>query len=166
VKTAYAAGVPMGSDLPATVTHTAAPTFALWAVKDPDGANLDRLQVVKVWLDDGKHVEKIFDVALSNGRKVDRATGKAPPVGNTVDLKTASYKNTIGATELSAVWSDPEFNPATPAVYYLRALEIPTARWSTILAVKRGQALPQGVPTSVQERGWSSPIWYTSKSKS
>jgi len=172
VKTAYAAGVPMGGDLPAAGsagsagTHTAAPTFALWAVKDPDGANLDRLQVVKVWLADGKHVEKIFDVALSNGRKVDRATGKAPPVGNTVDLKTASYKNTIGATELSAVWSDPEFDPATPAVYYLRALEIPTARWSTVLAVKRGQALPQGVPTSVQERGWSSPIWYTSKSKS
>lgn len=183
VKTAYASGVPMGGDLPAASaqaggaagagtgtqaagTHAAAPTFALWAVKDPDGANLDRLQVVKVWLADGKHVEKIFDVALSNERKVNRATGKVPAVGNTVDLKTGRYKNSIGATELSAVWTDPEFNADTAAVYYLRVLEIPTPRWSTILAVKRGQPLPSSVPATIQERGWSSPIWYTSKPKS
>jgi hypothetical protein len=159
VKAAYASGVAMGSDLPAGKTK--APKFALWAVKDPDGANLDRLQVVKVWLQNGKHVEKIFDVALSNGRKTNPTTGKVLPIGNTVDLQTATYQNTIGATELSAVWSDPEFDPATPAVYYLRALEIPTPRWTTILAVRRGQPLPSGVPATIQERGWSSPIWYT-----
>lgn len=158
VKTAYTAGVPMGSDLPEKTAK--APQFALWAIKDPDGANLDRLQVVKVWLKAGKHVEKIFDAALSNGRKVDPATGRAPAVGSTVDVKKATYENTIGATELSAVWRDPEFDPSTPAVYYLRVLEIPTPRWSTILAVKRGQTLPAGVPVTIQERGWSSPIWY------
>ena len=159
VKTAYIAGVPMGSDLPANTGK--APEFVLWASKDPDGANLDRLQVVKVWLRDGKHVEKIFDVALSGGRKVDPVTGKAPPVGSTVDLQKATYENTIGAIQLSTVWHDPEFDPNTPAVYYLRALEIPTPRWSTILAVKRAQALPSGVPATIQERGWSSPIWYS-----
>ena len=168
VKTAYTSGVPMGGDLPAaehtSATGSTAPKFALWAVKDPDGANLDRLQVVKVWLENGKHVEKIFDVALSNGRKVDPATGKAPAVGNTVDLQKATYQNTIGATELAAVWHDPQFNPAVPAVYYLRVLEIPTPRWSTILAVKRGKPLPTSVPATIQERGWSSPIWYTPKS--
>jgi Protein of unknown function (DUF3604) len=163
VKTAYSAGVPMGSDLP--VGKATAPKFAVWAVKDPDGANIERLQVVKVWLLNGKHVEKIFDVALSNGRKVNPATGKAPPVGNTVDLQKATYQNTIGATELAAVWRDPEFNPATPTVYYLRVLEIPTPRWTTILAVKRGQPLPSGVPATIQERGWSSPIWYTPKDR-
>jgi hypothetical protein len=161
VKTAYSEGVPMGGDLPSG--SGPAPQFALWAIKDPDGANLDRLQVVKVWLRDGRHVEKIFDVALSNGRKVDPATGKAPPVGNTVDLKKGTYQNTIGAAELSALWRDPEFDPATPAVYYLRVLEIPTPRWSTLLAVKRGQPLPAGVPATIQERGWSSPIWFTPK---
>ena len=162
VKTAYTSGVPMGSDLPAAA-KAPAPKFVLWAVKDPDGANIDRLQVIKVWLENGQHAEKIFDAALSNGRKVDAATGKAPPVGNTVDLQKANYTNTIGATELSAVWRDPEFDPAKPAVYYLRVLEIPTPRWTTILAVKRGTPLPSGVPASIQERGWSSPIWYTPK---
>jgi hypothetical protein len=161
VKTAYSKGVPMGGDLPAKPKTAKAPKFAIWGVKDPNGANLDRLQVVKVWLYEGKHVEKVFDVALSNGRKVDPKTGKAPQVGNTVDLKTANYQNSIGATELATVWTDPEFNPNLPAAYYLRVLEIPTPRWSTILAAKRGQPLPESVPGTIQERGWSSPIWYT-----
>ena len=128
----------MGGDLPPRPANSKAPKFAIWAVKDPDGANLDRVQVVKVWVQNGKHVEKIYDVALSNGRKVDPRTGKAPPVGNTVDLKTATYSNAIGATQLSAVWQDPQFDPQVPAVYYLRVLEIPTPRWSTIVSVKRG----------------------------
>jgi Protein of unknown function (DUF3604) len=161
VQKAYARGVPMGGDLPAKPTHAKAPAFVLWSVKDPDGANLDRLQVVKVWLKDGKHVERLFDVALSNARKVDPKTGKAPGVGNTVDLKTATYANTIGATKLATVWRDPQFDPKVPAVYYLRVLEIPTPRWSTIVAVKRGTPLPSEVPATIQERGWSSPIWYT-----
>jgi hypothetical protein len=160
VKRAYAKGVPMGGDLPAKPAGAAAPTFIAWGVKDPNGANLDRLQVVKIWLQDGKHVERIYNLALSGGRKVDPKTGKAPAVGDTVDLKTATYKNTIGATELSAVWRDPEFNPEVPAAYYLRVLEIPTPRWSTIVSVKRGEALPPEVPATLQERAWSSPIWY------
>jgi len=160
VKTAYAQGVPMGADLPAPPEAARAPTFAIWAVKDPNGANLDRVQVVKVWLSGGEHREKVFDVALSGHRKVDPATGKAPPVGNTVDLRKAAYRNTIGATELATVWHDPEFDAKAPAVYYLRVLEIPTPRWSTILAVKRKQPRPEGAPATIQERGWSSPIWY------
>ncbi len=161
VNTAYAKGVPMGGDLPARPKQAKAPKFVVWGLKDPNGANLDRIQVVKIWLQEGKHIEKIFDVALSNGRKVDPKTGKSTEVGNTVDVNTATYQNTIGATELSAVWKDPEFNPAVPAAYYLRVLEIPTPRWSTILSVKSGQPLPANVPSTIQERGWSSPIWYT-----
>jgi hypothetical protein len=161
VKQAYAQGVPMGADLPARPAKSGAPEFLLWAVKDPAGANLDRLQIVKVWLRDGHHVEQVFDAALSGGRKVDPATGKAPAVGNTVDLKSATWQNSIGATQLSTVWHDPQFDPHAAAVYYLRVLEIPTPRWSTLLAARRGQPLPDSVPATIQERGWSSPIWYT-----
>jgi hypothetical protein len=161
VKSAYSGGVPMGGDLPPQPPAGQAPKFAVWAVKDPDGANLDRLQIVKVWVEGGNHVEQIYDVALSNGRKLDPKSGKVPPVGNTVDLQTAKYTNTIGATELAAVWQDPHFDSKVPAVYYLRVLEIPTPRWSTIVSVKRGQPLPEGVPATIQERGWSSPIWFT-----
>jgi len=161
VTAAYRSAVPMGGDLPAKPEPASAPTFAIWAVKDPNGANLDRLQVVKVWLENGKHTEKVFDVALSSGRKVDAKTGKAPAVGNTVDLKTATYKNSVGATSLATVWRDPQFDANRPAVYYLRVLEIPTPRWSTILALKRHQPIRTDVPATLQERGWSSPIWYT-----
>jgi hypothetical protein len=161
VKTAYAKGVPMGGDLPARPAGAKAPRFAIWAVKDPNAANLDRAQVVKVWLVGGQYQEKVFDVALSGGRKVDPKTGKAPEVGNTVDLKTATYANSIGATELRTVWQDPEFDPARPAVYYLRVLEIPTPRWSTIMAARTGVPLPADKQATIQERGWSSPIWYT-----
>lgn len=160
VHDAYASGAPMGGDLPAKPAKAAAPKFIAWGIKDPNGANLDRLQIVKIWLQDGKHVERIYELALSNGRKIDPRTGKAPAVGNTVDLKTASYKNTIGASQLSAVWQDPQFDPRVPAAYYLRLLEIPTPRWSTIVSVKRGEALPPDVPATIQERAWSSPIWY------
>lgn len=157
---AYAQGVPMGGDLPARPSASAAPRFAVWALKDPDGANLDRIQVIKVWLEQGAYREKIFDVAASDGRRPD-AAGHLPAVGNTVDLHTGAYKNTIGATELGALWQDPEFDPRKPALYYLRVLEIPTPRWTTLLAVKRGLPLSTAVPATVQERGWSSPIWYT-----
>jgi hypothetical protein len=167
IATAYAKGVPMGGDLPAA-SQRKAPSFAVWAVKDPNGANLDRVQIIKLWTDDsGGYQEKVFDVALSNGRKVDRKTGKAPAVGNTVDLATATYANSIGATELSATWKDPQFDPAKPAVYYARALEIPTPRWTTILAVTRHLPVPSNGRAILQERAWASPIWYTpEKSKS
>ena len=156
----YAEGVPMGGDLPVRPSEARAPQFALWAVKDPSGANLDRIQVIKVWLDGQNYKEKVFNAALSNNRKIDPRTGAAPAVGNTVDLSTGDYKNTIGATELKALWTDREFNPKIPAVYYVRVLEIPTPRWSTLLAVKYHLPLP-AAPATIQERAWSSPIWYT-----
>jgi hypothetical protein len=130
-------------------------------MKDPDGANLDRIQIIKLSLDGGDYKEKIFDVALSGKRKVDPKTGKTPAVGNTVDVKTAAYTNKIGSTELSVLWQDPEFDPAKPAVYYARALQIPTPRWTTYIAVKNHLPLPAGSPATIQERAWSSPIWYT-----
>lgn len=159
VKTAYATGVPMGSDLPAK--KGAAPRFAVWAAKDPNGANLDRIQIIKVWEADGKQDEKIFDVTWSGDRKVDKKAGKVPAVGNTVDLHTGKYENSIGAAELKAVWTDPEFDPKRLAAYYLRVLEIPTPRWSTLLAVKHDLPIPTAVPATEQQRAWSSPIWYT-----
>ncbi len=159
VAKAYAGGVPMGGDLPQGATGQA-PAFVVWAVKDPNTGNLDRVQIVKVWLDGDDYKEKVFDVAWSGARKPDPATGKVPAVGNTVDPHTATYKNTIGAGQLGAVWRDPEFKAGTPAVYYARVLEIPTPRWTTILAAKRGLPIPTHGPTTIQERAWSSPIWY------
>ncbi|MCW5760442.1 MAG: DUF3604 domain-containing protein, partial [Phenylobacterium sp.] len=154
-------GVPMGGDLPFRAAGGGAPSFVIQAMKDPDGANLDRVQVVKVWLDGGDYKEKVFDVALSGGRKADPKTGKAPAVGSTVDLRTATYRNTIGAAILQTVWRDPEFDAGKPAVYYVRALEIPTPRWTTYLAVKRGLPIPTTSPATLQERAYSSPIWFT-----
>jgi hypothetical protein len=159
VKVAYATGVPMGSDLPATA-HPAAPTLVLQAMKDPDGANLDRIQVIKMWRDGDGYKERIFNVALSGGRHED-AKGKAPAVGDTVDLKTGTYANTIGAPVLTAQWTDPTFDASKPAVYYARVLEIPTPRWSTLLAIKNQLPIPTEVPATIQERAWSSPVWFT-----
>jgi len=140
---------------------TPAPTFLIRALKDPKSANLDRIQVVKGWLDSGgqKH-EKVFDVAWAGERKPG-PDGKLPAIGNTVDLKTATYANTIGAAELAVAWSDPEFKSGERAVYYVRVLEIPTPRWSTYDAVRLKLPLPKDVPPTIQERAWSSPIWYT-----
>jgi hypothetical protein len=160
VEKAYKHGVPMGSDLPKKAGK--APTFAVWALKDPESGNLDRIQIIKGFVNKwGRADEKIYDVALSDGRKADPKTGKVPPVGNTVDAKTAKYTNSIGDNELAAVWTDPDFDPAQKAVYYVRALEIPTPRWSTYDAVRNNLALPPEAPISIQERAWSSPIWYT-----
>ena len=161
VKTAYAKGAPMGGDLAANGAPAHAPRFVVQAAKDPESGNLDRIQIVKLWLEGGTYKEKLFDVAWSSERKRDPKTGKLPAVKNTVDLKTASYANSVGATQLTAVWTDPEFDPKTPAVYYARGIEIPTPRWSTILAVKRGLPLPTHLPATIQERAISSPIWWT-----
>lgn len=160
VTQAYARGVPMGADLPAKPKNASRPQFIVEAAKDPSGANLDRIQIIKVWLEGAQYKEKIFDVALSDSRKIDPSTHHAPPVGSTVNLQKATYENGIGASVLNAVWSDPEFNANQPAVYYARVLEIPTPRWSTQLAVKNNLPIPSDVPASIQERAWSSPIWF------
>ncbi len=161
VKDAYAKGAPMGGDLPAPAA--AAPTFAVWAVMDPSSANLDRIQIVKGWSINGQSFEKIYDVAWSGERQIDARTGKVPPVGHSVNLQDATYSNTIGAAELKTVWTDPEFDPALDAFYYARVLEIPTPRWSTIQALQQGLVPPsgEGFQPLVQERAWTSPIWYT-----
>jgi hypothetical protein len=161
VKLAYAKGAPMGGDLVAQGAPAHAPRFIVQAAKDPQSGNLDRIQIVKLWLEGGDYKEKLFDVAWSSERRPDPKTGKLPPVKNTVDLKTATYANSVGATQLAAVWTDPEFDPAKPAVYYARAIEIPTPRWSTLLAVKRGLPIPAHLPATLQERAVSSPIWWT-----
>jgi hypothetical protein len=159
VKTGYANGVPMGGDLKPKAGQ--APTFIVWAVKDPDDANLDRVQIIKGWTKSGQIFEKIYDVAWSGNRKPDPATGKVPAVGNTVDVKDATYTNSIGAVELKKVWKDPNFDPSLDAFYYVRVLQIPTPRWSTYDAKKLGVPPPNWVAATVQERAWTSPIWYT-----
>jgi len=161
VEKAYAGGVPMGGDLPKKPKVATAPTFAIRALKDPESGNLDRAQVIKGWVDKGTPQEHIYNVALSDGRQVDPKSGKAPPVGNTVDIEKATYTNDIGDTQFAVVWEDPDFDPAQRAVYYVRVLEIPTPRWSTYDAARKGLPLSKSVPPTIQERAWSSPIWYT-----
>ncbi|WP_411287666.1 DUF3604 domain-containing protein [Phenylobacterium sp.] len=158
VRNAYRAGVPMGGSLKGSAAK--APAFVVWALKDPMGANLDRAQIVKVWSKGGVNHEKVFDVALSGNRKVDSRTGKAPPVGNTVNVATATYANSIGAVTLTANWTDPEFDPLAHAAYYVRVLEIPTPRWSTYDAARLKREIPRGLPPTLQERAYTSPIWY------
>ena len=164
VKKAYKGGVPMGGDLPKKAAK--APTFAVWALKDPESGNLDRIQIVKGWFERGYAFEKVYDVVWADAdkRKVG-ADGKVPPVGNTVDIKKASYTNDIGDTQLSAIWTDPDFDPSHHAVYYVRVLEIPTPRWTTYDAKALGIVPPADVAPTIQERAWSSPIWYTPEAK-
>ena len=162
VKKAYAGGVPMGQDLPPHEGRGASkpPIFAVWALKDPNSGNLDRVQIIKGWYQAGYAREKIYDVAWSDGRTPD-SNGKLPHVGNTVNIKEASYTNDIGDAQLAAVWTDPDFDPSQHAVYYVRVLEIPTPRWSTYDAKALGIDPLPDVPATIQERAWSSPIWYT-----
>lgn len=158
VSAGYAHGVPMGGSIR---TLSTPPHFSVYAMKDPENANLDRIQIIKGWVDkQGKHHERIVDVVWSGDRKLD-SKGVLPPVGSTVDLKTATYANSIGAAELLGGWTDDQFDPKAPAVYYVRVLEIPTPRWTTYEAVLAGLPLLKEVPATVQERAWSSPIWYT-----
>jgi hypothetical protein len=159
VKLAYAKGVPMGGDLKPGAGK--APTFLVMALKDPKSGNLDRIQIVKGWLDAaGKQQQKIYDVAWSGERKIG-TDGKLAAVGNTVDLKTATTGETIGAAQLAAGWTDPDFKPGERAFYYARVLEIPTPRWNTYDAVRQQMAPLTKVPATLQERAWSSPIWYS-----
>ena len=156
----YTKGVPMGGKL-TKQPEGASPVFMIVAAKDPDGANLDRTQIIKGWLgSDRKAREKVYNVALSNGREVAR-DGSAPPVGNTVDLASGSYSNSIGAAELRTLWRDPGFDPTQRAFYYVRVLEIPTPTWQRYDELRFGDKMPGTTPRIAQERAYTSPIWYT-----
>ena len=157
----YAKGVPMGGDLTAAPSGKA-PTFIAAALKDPFGANLDRIQIIKGWVDkDGKLHERVHDVAVSDGREIDEDGRCMTPVGSTVDLENATWTNTIGDPELIAVWQDPDFDPNLRAVYYVRVLEIPTPRWTAYDAKRLGTKPVEGTTMTLQERAYTSPIWYT-----
>jgi hypothetical protein len=157
----YEKGVPMGGDLRKN-PGSKAPVFMVFALRDPIGANLDRIQIIKGWLDnDGNTQERIYDVAVSDNRKIDKEGRCKTPVGNTVDLESASWYNTIGASELMAVWSDPDFDPKEKAFYYSRVIEIPTPRWVVYDKVRLGAEIPEGTELTTQERAYTSPIWYT-----
>lgn len=151
----------MGGDLRPPPVGAVSPRFLVWALKDPDSGNLDRIQIVKVWIDHGVSREHVFDVAWSGNRKPDPNTGAVPAVGNTVNLQDATFTNDIGAAQLETEWIDPDFDPALPAVYYARVLAIPTPRWSTYLAVHNHLPLPADVPATLQERAWTSPVFYS-----
>lgn len=158
VKKADKLGVPMGGNMPVAQAQDA-PNFAVAAMRDPDNANLDRIQIIKGWVDaEGNSHEKIYNIAWAGQREIDPKTGKISSVGNTVDAKTATFSNSIGAAALSAIWQDPEFSPEQEAFYYARVLEIPTPRWSTYDAVKLKVKAPE--PVSLQERAVTSAIWY------
>jgi hypothetical protein len=157
----YAKGVPMGGDLQKAPAGKG-PTFLAAALKDPIGANLDRIQIIKGWVDaKGEVHEQVFDVAWSGDRKPDPKTGKVPSVGSTVDVEDASWTNTIGAPELIAVWKDPGFDPAQRAFYYARVIEIPTPRWTAYDVKRFGNKPLPGTRMTIAERGYTSPIWYT-----
>ncbi len=154
----YGKGVPMGGGL---APADRAPSFLIHALKDPNDANLDRVQVVKSWLDaDGKAWEKVFDAVWSDGR-IPGPDGKLPPVGDSVDRRSARYTNDIGAVELATIWTDPEFDPGARSLYYLRVLQIPTPRNSLHDSIALQTGPPQGYPEVIRERAWTSPIWYT-----
>ena len=157
----YEKGVPMGGDLTRNL-DAEAPNFMIAATRDPDGANLDRVQIIKGWLNaNGETAEQIFDVALSDGRKANWLTGDIPAVGNTVDADSVTYSNSIGAAELTAVWTDPEFDPEQRAFYYARVIQIPTPRWTAYDEKYFDAEIDPRAPKTIQDRAYSSPIWYT-----
>ena len=161
IQQAYAGGVPMGGELDGAKRRQA-PKFLLAASKDPDGPNLDRLQVVKGWLDrNGELKERVYDVAWSDGREPDPETGKIPPLTSTVDVSSATYTNAVGVSQLSVVWQDPDFDRRERAVYYARVLEIERPRWTAYDAAFFGLDLPDGVPMVIQDRAYTSPIWFS-----
>jgi hypothetical protein len=156
----YDKGVPMGADLPAG-PEAVSPTFLVGALRDPIGGNLDRIQIIKGWLDaNGETREKVYDVVWAGDREPGE-DGKLPPVGDTVDVANATWTNSIGAPELITVWEDPDFDPAQSAFYYARVIQIPTPRWTAYEAERFELDLPEEVPMTTQERAYTSPIWYT-----
>ena len=157
----YARGVPMGGDLK-KAPRGKAPGFMIRALRDPDGANLDRVQVIKGWIDSrGNAQEKIYDVAVSDGRKIGSDGRCKTPVGNTVDVADATYTNTIGAAMLAAYWEDPDFDASQSAFYYVRVIEIPTPRWTAYDVKRLGSKFPEGTKMILQDRAYTSPIWYS-----
>lgn len=161
----YEKGVPMGGDLRKNPGENA-PVFMVYALRDPIGANLDRIQIIKGWLDKkGELHEKIYDVSVSGDREIGKDGRCETPVGNTVDLEAGTWYNTIGASELMSVWTDPEFDPEEKAFYYARVMEIPTPRWIVYDKVRMGAKLPEGAKLIGQERAYTSPIWYTPEDK-
>jgi len=158
----YNRGVPMGADLPEASANGRAPAFMIRAMRDPDGANLDRVQVIKGWLDSkGEMQERVYDVAVSDGRKIGKDGRSHEKVGSTVDLKTATYTNAIGDPLFMAHWRDPDFGSTERAFYYVRVIEIPTPRWTAYDAVRFGIVMPKEVSMVIQDRAYTSPIWYT-----
>ena len=158
----YLKGVPMGSDLRQRPKGAKAPTFLIGAMKDAMGGNLDRIQIVKGWVGkNGKSEERIYDVAVSDGRQIGEDGRCRTPVGNTVDVEKAIWTNTIGDPEMLTIWTDPDFDPKDHAFYYVRVLEIPTPRWTAYEALRFGVKMPKGCPMITQERAYTSPIWYT-----
>jgi len=157
----YAQGVPMGGDL-SKVPAGKQPVFMVQALRDPDGPNLDRIQIIKGWLGkDGKTQERIFDVAVSGGRKIGPDGHCNTSVGSTVDVANATYTNSIGAAYLSAYWKDPTFNPAQRAFYYVRVIQIPSPRWTAYDQKRFGIKMADNVPMTVTDRAYTSPVWYT-----
>ena len=147
--------------MPLAPDNKVAPTFLVAALKDPLSGNLDRIQIIKGWVDkNGQRQEKIYDVVWSGDRQPD-ADGKLPAVGNTVDVANATWTNSIGTPELITTWTDPDFEPSLPAVYYARVIEIPTPRWTAYEAKRFNIKMPKEVPMTIQERAYTSPIWYT-----
>lgn len=157
----YRNGVPMGGDL-TNAPEAAAPGFLIRALRDPDGANLDRVQVIKGWLDDdGETYERVYDAAVSDGREIGEDGRARQAIGSTVNIEKATYSNSIGAAALEAYWQDPEFDPSQDAFYYVRVIEIPKPRWTTIDAAFFGIPPPDSVPAEIQDRAYTSPIWYS-----
>ncbi|NIB43370.1 DUF3604 domain-containing protein [Pseudomaricurvus alkylphenolicus] len=161
ISKAYQLGVPMGSVLNPGRHGDNRPEFLVWAVKDSQGTNLQRIQMVKAWLDNGKSREQVFDIACSDGLKPDPTTGRCPDNGAKVDLTDCSVSSDKGTPELKVHWRDPDFDPKQSAFYYVRVLENPSCRWSTYDALRLGKTPLDGPPATIQERAWSSPIWYT-----
>lgn len=160
VKAGYEKGVPMGGDL---AKSDQAPSFIVQASMDPEGGSLDRVQVIKGWANaDGSLSEKVYDVVWAGDRAIDE-NGKVPAVGNSVNVEDATWDNSIGATELRKVWTDPDFDPALEAFYYVRVIEIPTPRWTLYDQVRLGAELGEEVPLTAQQRAYTSPIWYSPK---
>jgi hypothetical protein len=157
----YEKGVPMGGDL-SKAPAGQAPTFLIGAMKDPMSGNLDRVQIIKGWLDaDGNTSERIYDVVVSDDRTIDETGRCRQSVGNTVDVAKATWTNSIGDPEMLAYWTDPDFDPSESAFYYVRVIEIPTPRWTAYEAMRYGIKMPKEVPMTTQERAYTSPIWYT-----
>jgi hypothetical protein len=163
VKSAYQSGVTMGGTLKADADRQ--PTFFTWAVADPNTAALQRVQIIKGWVEDGEHQEQVFDVACSDDLNVDPKTHRCPDNGARVNLDDCSVSANVGAGELKTLWQDPSFTPGQEAFYYVRVLENPVCSWSTWDALRAGEAPRSDLPTIIQERAWSSPIWYSASDK-